>query len=98
MKAKFLVPVSTLAAAMAAQHSNAAVVTPTIDTEHHVTHAKTDGLDSGKASQDLNVKAGGEAFKFVLKRSEAGQLMAYHSSHASHASHSSHSSHSSSSY
>ena len=48
--------------------------------------------------QDLNVKAGGEAFKFVLKRSEAGQLMAYHSSHASHASHSSHSSHSSSSY
>ncbi|AFT90078.1 His-Xaa-Ser repeat protein HxsA2 [Paraburkholderia phenoliruptrix] len=92
MKAKFLVPVSTLAAAMAAQHSSAAVVTPTIDTEHHVTHAKTEGLDSGKASQDLNVKAGGEAFKFVLKRSEAGQLMAYHSSHASHSSHSSHSS------
>ncbi|WP_144138122.1 His-Xaa-Ser repeat protein HxsA2 [Paraburkholderia sp. BCC1884] len=92
MKAKFLVPVSTLAAAMAAQHSDAAVVTPTMNAEHHVTHAKTDGLDSGKASQDLNVKAGGEAFKFVLKRSEAGQLMAYHSSHASHSSHSSHSS------
>ncbi|WP_186198564.1 His-Xaa-Ser repeat protein HxsA2 [Burkholderia gladioli] len=98
MKAKFLVPVSTLAAAMAAQHSNAAVVTATIDTERHGVPATTDGLDSGKASRDLNVKAGGEAFKFVLKRSEAGQLMAYHSSHSSHASHSSHSSHSSSSY
>jgi len=92
MKAKFLVPVGTLAAAMAAQHSNAAVVTSPIDTEHDVTHATADGLDSGKASQDLSVKAGGDAFKFVLKRSEAGQLMAYHSSHASHSSHSSHSS------
>lgn len=92
MKAKFLVPVGTLAAAMATQHSNAAVVTATIDAKHDVTHATIDGLDSGKASQDLNVKAGGEAFKFVLKRSEAGQVMAYHSSHASHSSHSSHSS------
>lgn len=91
MKAKFLVPVGTLAAAMAAEHSSAAIVPPgSVSESHQSANVSTTNAVPALAPQDLTVKAGGDAFSFVLKRTEQGQVMAYHSSHSSHSSHYSH--------
>jgi hypothetical protein len=91
MKAKFLVPVGALAAAMAAEHASAAIAPPNASAEPH-TSANVTAADAVRAlePQDLTVRAGGNAYGFVLKRTESGQLMAQHSSHSSHSSHYSH--------
>ena len=44
-------------------------------------------------SVDAIIRSGEDLFKFVLHRSQDGQLMAAHESHYSHSSHQSHSSH-----
>ena len=86
IKFKFLGPVAALAAvfsndqAFANQEPQKASVT---DTEHFAL---------GKVSENITMSNGEDAFNFVLKRIEGGQLMADHSSHASHGSHRSHSS------
>ncbi|MGB6210512.1 His-Xaa-Ser repeat protein HxsA2 [Pseudomonas mandelii] len=88
-KRSFLVPMATLAAAVATEQASALVtheaVEPSTDT--------TISLQSATKSENISARAGNDLFAFVLKRGDQGQFMAYHSSHSSHASHSSHSSH-----
>jgi hypothetical protein len=49
--------------------------------------------DAISAKAPTTYAVGTEMFGFVIDRSEAGELFAYHTSHVSHASHRSHSSH-----
>lgn len=88
-KRSFLVPMATLAAAVATEQASAVatyeVIEPTTDT--------TNTFQAEAPSENLSVRGGNDMFAFVLKRGDQGQLMAYHSSHSSHASHSSHRSH-----
>jgi len=88
-KRSFLVPMATLAAAVATEQASALVI-------HEVVETNTDttlSFQSAPQSENLLVRGGNDLFSFVLKRGDQGQFMAYHSSHSSHASHSSHSSH-----
>ena len=88
-KRSFLVPMATLAAAVAAEHASALAT-------HEVAEPSTDttiSLQSATQSENISARGGNDLFAFVLKRGDQGQFMAYHSSHSSHASHSSHSSH-----
>ncbi|WP_419709431.1 His-Xaa-Ser repeat protein HxsA2 [Pseudomonas sp. NFX224] len=90
-KRSFLVPMATLAAAMAAEQASAVA-------SHEVIEPITDTPNTFPAeaqSENLSVRGGSDQFAFVLKRGGQGQLMAYHTSHSSHASHSSHTSHTS---
>lgn len=90
-KRSFLVPLATLAAALATEQASAIaahkVVEPTTDT--------TNTFQADAQGENLLVNNGSEQFAFVLKRGDQGQMMAYHSSHSSHASHASHASHTS---
>lgn len=91
MKAKFLVPVGALAAAMAAEHASATIAPPDAGAGPHASaNATADNAVCALEPQDLTVRASGNAYTFVLKRAESGQLMAQHSSHSSHSSHYSH--------
>jgi uncharacterized protein YcgI (DUF1989 family) len=88
-KRSFLVPMATLAAAVATEQASAI-------TTHEVVEPSTDTtitFKSAPQSENLSVRGGNDLFAFVLKRGDQGQFMAYHTSHSSHASHSSHSSH-----
>lgn len=90
-KRSFLVPMATLAAAVATEQASAIAA-------HEVIEPSTETPNSFQAavpSENISVRGGNEQFAFVLKRGDQGQLMAYHTSHSSHASHSSHSSHTS---
>ncbi|WP_150593142.1 His-Xaa-Ser repeat protein HxsA2 [Pseudomonas fluorescens] len=87
-KRSFLVPMATLAAAVATEQSTASV--------HQVVEPVNDhtiSIQTPPQSENISVRSGDDLFAFVLKRGEQGQFMASHSSHSSHASHSSHSSH-----
>jgi len=88
-KRSFLVPMATLAAAIATEQVSAL-------TSHSVVEPSTEAKNTFQAdaqSENLSVRGGNDLFAFILKRGDQGQMMAYHSSHSSHASHSSHSSH-----
>ncbi|WP_247255435.1 His-Xaa-Ser repeat protein HxsA2 [Pseudomonas moorei] len=88
-KRSFLVPLATLAAAIATEQASAL-------TSHEVVEPSSESKNTFQTeaqSENLSVRGGSDLFAFVLKRGDQGQLMAYHSSHSSHASHSSHSSH-----
>lgn len=97
----FLIPLAVAIASLSS--TSQAVQNPKVDQGRGL-------LDPSKSStQDLNSlplgqekelmvsDSDGDIFKFVLKRSESGILMASHRSHQSHRSHSSHRSHYSSS-
>lgn len=89
-KRSFLVPMATLAAAVATEHASAIT--------HEVIEPNTETTNTFQAealSENISVRGGTEQFAFVLKRGDQGIMMAYHTSHSSHASHSSHSSHTS---
>lgn len=87
---KFLGPVAALAAAFTSDQvlaKNQESQPPSmIDKEH---------FSPGNVVENITMSNGEDAFNFVLKRVEGGQLMAAHSSHSSHGSHGSHRSHSS---
>jgi hypothetical protein len=90
-KRSFLVPLTTLAAAIATEQASAI-------TTHEVVEPRTDAthtFQTDAQSENLLVRSGDDQFAFVLKRGDQGQMMAYHSSHSSHASHVSHASHTS---
>ncbi|WP_429518226.1 His-Xaa-Ser repeat protein HxsA2 [Pseudomonas laurylsulfatiphila] len=90
-KRSFLVPMATLAAAVATEQASAVAT-------HEVIEPTTDATNTFQAeapSEILSARSGKDLFAFVLKRGDQGQMMAYHTSHSSHASHSSHSSHTS---
>lgn len=89
-KFKFLGPVAALAAAFSSDNvlanNQESQTRPLIDTEHST---------PGNVIENITMSNGSDAFDFVLKRVEGGQLMVAHSSHSSHGSHGSHRSHSS---
>jgi len=90
-KRSFLVPLATLAAAMATEQASAVAT-------HEVVEPQADAMNTFQAdaqSENLLVRHGNDQFAFVLKRGDQGQMLAYHSSHSSHASHVSHASHTS---
>lgn len=88
-KRSFLVPLATLAAAVATEQASALT---TYEVVEPISEAKNT-FQAEAQSENLSVRGGNDLFAFVLKRGDQGQMMAYHSSHSSHASHSSHSSH-----
>jgi len=90
-KRSFLVPIATLAAAVATEQASANAAYEVLET----TTGTTNTFQAEAPSENLSVRGGDDQFAFVLKRGDQGQLMAYHTSHSSHASHSSHSSHTS---
>lgn len=90
-KRSFLVPMATLAAAVATEQASAIVAQEVLEPITGTTNT----FQTETPSENLSVRGGDDQFAFVLKRGDRGQLMAYHTSHSSHASHSSHSSHTS---
>ena len=79
-KRSFLVPLATLAAAIATEQASAL-------TSHDVVEPSSKAKNTFQAearSENLSVRGGNDLFAFVLKRGDQGQLMAYHSSHSSH--------------
>lgn len=90
-KRNFLVPIATLAAAVTGGQASADIPSPQNkhDSDLADAMAQTNAQSDGK----MVVKAGQDAFSFVLKRNEKNEMMAWHESHSSHASHSSHRSH-----
>lgn len=94
---KFMTAFAAIAASFAAHHAEASV-------NQNPVQAPSNEFATSNASVAANDKISvsdesGNAFNFVLKRSnETGLMMAWHESHASHASHASHRSHYSSRY
>lgn len=92
MRHKFLIPLSVAIAAVAPSQVVVASPSP----------AATSGASVRSAAdavvQELSYQIGTEEHLLLMKRSDAGEIYAYHRSHRSHRSHSSHSSHRSSSY
>jgi len=89
-KRKFLMPLAALAAVFISDQVTATVSTP----EASSTKIDSSQATTNTAQNDRVLTSNGkDQFSFVLKRDEAGQLMAWHESHWSHSSHSSHSSH-----
>lgn len=88
---KFLVPLAALTAAFTTTSANALLsegaTAPQTDSSN-ISVAKVAAPD-----HLVTVSNGNDDYSFILKRSEAGMLMAAHYSHRSHSSHSSHSSH-----
>ena len=96
MKKAFLTPFTVLAAAIPGAHASAAAApleAKLAPRDAPSVTAAGASISDGKVS----VKADGNLFSFVLKRSESGVMVAQHESHSSHASHASHRSHYSSS-
>jgi hypothetical protein len=99
MTKKFLVPVASAIAALFSHQTYASIYPHTGATEAiRVDNQAPLGSDTivpvstGTASE-LSTFSDGNEYRFLLERSDAGILMAYHSSHRSHSSHSSHRSH-----
>ncbi|PXW26422.1 His-Xaa-Ser repeat protein HxsA2 [Paraburkholderia caballeronis] len=90
MKRKFLVPVGTIAAAIATEYATAAVAPADAIHEPREMGRTANDVAHALEPQNLTVRAGDDAYDFVLKRTQSGQVMAYHSSHSSHSSHYSH--------
>ena len=92
-KRKFLVPVAVALAAMASQSNSAtASVVPAAVANTSTSDAKAAEIvtPSAMSGERVGFDSDGNLFSFVLKRSEAGELVAYHESHRSHSSHRSH--------
>jgi hypothetical protein len=91
-KRKFLAPIAALVSVILTPQASAA-----IDSNSNENQATdTNAIQNKGISNEVVVQNGnGDLFKFIMQRSDAGLLMAYHSSHSSHSSHRSHSSHSS---
>lgn len=87
-KRNFLIPVATLAAAVTSGQASADIPSSAESQTQNFNEipSQTNVQNEGK----MTVKAGQDAFSFVLKRNEKNELLAWHSSHASHASHASH--------
>ena len=91
MSKKFLVPVSAAIAALATNNASA-TVSP-VSNENLASgpvNAANSSPMSGSPIQSVEYVKNGEAHLLMMKKMDAGQVLAYHSSHASHASHSSH--------
>lgn len=91
-KREFLLPLATLAAAVSAEQATATVVTPSQELSEVDDLVTATGV-SQQSEEMVTGRSGNNLFGFILKRTEDGKILAYHSSHSSHASHGSHSSH-----
>lgn len=92
MNYKFLIPLSAAVAAIAPAQIAIASPSPAATAGSSVRHA------ADAVVQEISYQIGTEEHLLLMKRSDAGEIYAYHRSHRSHRSHSSHSSHRSSSY
>lgn len=91
MSKKFLVPVSVAIAALAANNTSATIpITNNKDLANSQGNSVNSNSISTSPIQPLEYVKNGEAHLLMMKKIDAGQVLAYHSSHASHASHSSH--------
>lgn len=92
MSKKFLVPISAAIAALTA--NNASATTPTMSSNKDLANNSVNMANSSLMNvspiQSVEYVKNGEAHLLMMKKIDAGQVLAYHSSHASHASHSSH--------
>jgi hypothetical protein len=96
VKRAFLIPFAAAISALSG-NSQAAIdqTQPSKDVATSTTVPDADAANrvNALAEGDLLMPIGDDIFKFVLKRAESGELIAYHRSHESHRSHSSHRSH-----
>ena len=91
MSKKFLVPVSVAIAALAANNTSATIpITSNKDLANSSGNSVNSSSMSASPIQHFKYVKNGEAHLLMMKKIDAGQVLAYHSSHASHASHSSH--------
>lgn len=91
MSKKFLVPVSVAIAALAANNTSATIpITSNKDSANSSGNSVNSSSMSASPIQPVKYVKNGEAHLLMMKKIDAGQVLAYHSSHASHASHSSH--------
>lgn len=91
MSKKFLVPVGAAIAALASNNASAAVpAANSKDLASSPVNTANSSSMSGSPIQSVEYVKNGEAHLLMMKKMDAGQVLAYHSSHASHASHSSH--------
>lgn len=91
MSKKFLVPVSVAIAALATNNTSATIpITSNKDLENSSGNSVNSSSMSASPIQPVKYVKNGEAHLLMMKKIDAGQVLAYHSSHASHASHSSH--------
>lgn len=92
----FLKPLTVLFAALSASaHAEAPTSSAIVDQDHTRTISSSAGAQEqlpGEA-REVVLNENGDLFKFVLQRTEDGQLVAQHYSHYSHQSHASHASH-----
>lgn len=82
---KFLVPLAALAGMISTNHAFASIQNKTEPTEPNVSDAA-----NAPAKNMIVLGDAQKQFKFTLRRTEQGTMVADHYSHESHASHSSH--------
>lgn len=88
----FLAPLATIASGILGANAHAIPATPV--TEQDVVSRSGKEIPTDEQGV-LRIQSNGDAYEFILKRGEAGELIAGHRSHSSHGSHGSHGSHSS---
>ena len=79
-KRSFLVPLATLAAAVATEQACALTTYEFVEPGSEAKNT----FQAEVQSENLLVRGGNDLFAFVLKRGDQGQMMASHSSHSSH--------------
>lgn len=91
MSKRFLVPVTAAIAALTANNTSAtAPNTSNKNLENNPVNMINSSPMSASPIQSVEYVKNGETHFLMMKKTDAGQVLAYHSSHASHASHSSH--------
>ena len=94
-KAAFLIPVAAAAASLIGAPAQA--MAPAQSSQSAKAPAAS-VAQQGAGEFVLSYLQGDEQHRMLMKRDDAGTVLAYHQSHSSHYSHSSHSSHRSSAY
>ena len=101
-KRAFLKPLSVLLAALSSAISNSSEATPAptaaSEPTQDATHATVPAADNVRPltpgeARSVITRSEGNLYRFVLQRTQAGELVAQHYSHMSHESHASHASH-----
>lgn len=87
-KRGFLVPVAALAAALTTEQAVA-----NVGPEASTPPTGSVELTGAKQAERVVTSNGHDQFSFIIKRTDSGEVMAWHESHASHTSHGSHRSH-----
>lgn len=94
MSKKFLIPVGVAVSSLITANASAALQAKDGNKELMKNEANDQNAQSYELLEGVEKKVhyqkGDELHVLMMKKADAGHLLAYHSSHASHASHSSH--------